>query len=349
MAKFILSGDLSFFRVELLVRFIEAIRLDGEIAVEGFDRGKIFLYQGKVIGALNSNSQGMAALTALVGQRTGAFTVSQMTSDELVVHADLQEFPDNPTLFRSIKATQSTASTVADPVAAPAPTPVVTVPAPVQTAQTAVPQAPPAAAQPAKPIGTMPQAMPPVAGARTPTNPLASGQASKPRVPGGGGPMARVPHMTDKGKSTLRSVQTNAAMRGTQVEGDTWKILSKVDGNFSLFQISSNVQIMGDRFNQAIDTLQKEGYIKFQVVVDETLNELARKTESKFRFGEYMVAKGIVSEQQLDTALRRQQELARRGRYMWLGEILVEMNFARTSQVQEALAAQKKAQAAQGG
>ena len=160
--------------------------------------------------------------------------------------------------------------------------------------------------------------------------------------------MARIPHMTDKGKMTLRSIQTNAAMRGTQVEGDTWKILAKIDGNLTLFQLSSNAGIMGERFNQAMETLLHEGYIKYQAAADATLNELAKKTESKFRFGEYMVAKGIINTEQLDTALRRQQELARRGRYMWLGEILVEMNFARTSQVQEALAAQKKAQASQG-
>ena len=55
-----------------------------------------------------------------------------------------------------------------------------------------------------------------------------------------------------------------------------------------------------------------------------------------------MVAKGIITEIQLDAALKRQQELARRGRYMWLGEILVELNYARPSQVQEALALQKR-------
>lgn len=338
MAKYILSGDLSFFRVELLVRFIEAIKLDGAIAVEGFERGQIFLHQGKVVGALNSSSQGMAALATLMGQRTGAFTVSQMAIEELVAHADLQGQPDNLSLFKALKAVQAPAE----------PAPVATPPVPPPAAaQATVPQAP-AAAPPAKPIGTMPQAMPQATPAttKTPTNPLAGGQAAKPRVPGGGGPMARVPHVSDKGKSTLRSVQTNAAMRGTQVEGDTWKILAKVDGTLSLYQLSSALQIMGDRFNQAVDTLQKEGYIKFQAMVDEQLNELTRKTESKFRFGEYMVAKGIINEQQLDSALRRQQELARRGRYMWLGEILVEMNLARSSQVQEALAAQKKAQSA---
>ena len=61
-----------------------------------------------------------------------------------------------------------------------------------------------------------------------------------------------------------------------------------------------------------------------------------------FKFGEYMIAKGHITQVQLEAALQRQQELARKGRYMWLGEILVEMNYVRPSQVQEALSVQKR-------
>ena len=163
----------------------------------------------------------------------------------------------------------------------------------------------------------------------------------RPRGAGASGPLGRVPEMTDKGKMTLRSIQANSALRGVSAEADTWKVLGRINGQHSLFEISGFVNILGERFTDAVNELQQQGLIRFQSQ-DAGLDNL-RETKSKFRFGEYMVAKGIISQVQLETALRRQQELARRGRYMWLGELLVELNYCRPSQVQEALAVQKRA------
>ncbi|MNX99086.1 hypothetical protein D3C86_1315180 [compost metagenome] len=299
MAKLILSGDLSIFRIEMVVRILEALKFDGEVALEAIERGTFFMLQGKVVGARNAMHEGMAALVPMVSQRVGTFSVRQLAADEVTRHPDLAALPDNAAIFRQVHALLGQGRFATVPAAQPA--------APAAPTQ---PSAVPAAAQPPRP---------------------------KPA----GGPLARVPEVTDKGKVTLRSIQTNFALRGVQVDADTWRILAKVDGQQNLFGISELVNIAGDRFNQAVEQLLSEGYIRFQVH-DPTLEQLTKRTESKFRFGEYMVAKGVITEIQLEGALRRQQELARRGRYMWLGEILIEMNYARPSHVQEALAVQKR-------
>ncbi|MBU6428216.1 MAG: hypothetical protein KGR26_04350, partial [Cyanobacteria bacterium REEB65] len=156
----------------------------------------------------------------------------------------------------------------------------------------------------------------------------------------GGGPLARVPDLTDKGRIAIRSIQTNYALRGVQVEAETWRVLGKVDGSQTLYQIGESVGILGDRLLTVVEELQQQGYLRF-ATFDPATEHLK---QTKFRLGEYMVAKGIISEVQLEAALRRQSELARKGRYMWLGEILVEMNYARPSQVQEAMAMQKRMQ-----
>lgn len=313
MAKLILSGDLSFFRIEMVVRILEAVKFDGEVSIEAIERGQIFMLQGKVVGARTAMDQGMPALSQITAQRAGTFSVRQTVADELTRHPDLMALPDNASVFRQVAALGGQGR-----VAPPMPQP--------QAA--AAPQMPPAPAQ----------AVP----AAAPARPVAAQAAvPKPKAPVPSGPMGRVPELTDKGKVTIRSIQTNAALRGVQVDADTWRILGKVDGNSSLFHISGMLNILGDRFTEAVEQLQAEGYIRFQAH-DPGLENLQKRTETKFRFGEYMVAKGIITEVQLEAALRRQQELARRGRYMWLGEILIELNYARPSQVQEALAVQKR-------
>lgn len=297
MGKLILSGDLGTFRLEMLVRILEALKLDGEIALEAVERAQVSMLGGKVVGAKSAADQGLPALLTAVTQRAGTFSVRQLAAEEVARQSDLQALPDNAAIFRQVHAQAG----------------------PGRVVQAA--QAPQAAAVPPGQAQTVVQ---------------------KGRPGAVAGPMGRVPEMTDKGKITLRSIQTNFALRGVQVEADTWRILSKINGSLNLYQISSAVGIMGDRFSTAVDELTREGYVRFQAH-DPGLDVLAnRPTEGKFRFGEYMIAKGIITEVQLEAALRRQQELARRGRYMWLGEILIEMNYARPSQVQEALAVQKR-------
>lgn len=154
------------------------------------------------------------------------------------------------------------------------------------------------------------------------------------------GPLARVPEVTEKGRITLRSIQTNYALRGVQIEDPKWKILAKVDGKVNLHQIGGFCGVLGEKLSEIVEELQNEGLIKFKTF--DPVAEQMKNTGTKFRFGEYMVAKGIITEIQLQAALNRQAELARKGRYMWLGEILVDMNYARPSQVQEALSVQKR-------
>lgn len=317
MAKLILSGDLSFFRIEMVVRILEAVKFDGEVSIEAIERGQIFMLQGKIVGARSAMDQGLPALVQVAPQRAGTFSVRQTSADEVTRHPDLVALPDNAGVFRQVAALAGQGRMAPAPQAA-APQPAAT------------PQMPPAAAA---------QAVPAAAPTRAPAAQAAV--PAKPKAPVPAGPMGRVPELTDKGKVTIRSIQTNAALRGVQVDADNWRILGKVDGNSSLFHISGMLNILGERFTQAVEQLQTEGYIRFQAH-DPGLENLAKRTETKFRFGEYMVAKGIITEVQLEAALRRQQELARRGRYMWLGEILIELNYARPSQVQEALAVQKR-------
>lgn len=299
MAKLILSGDLSIFRIEMVVRILEALKFDGEVSLEAIERGSLFMLQGKVVGARTSMHEGMAALVPMVSQRVGTFSVRQLGADEVTRHPDLAALPDNAAIFRQVHGLLAQGRFAAVPAA-----------------QAAAPVAPSAA-----------PAVAPV-------------QPQRPRA-NATGPLARVPELTDKGKVTLRTIQTNFALRGVQVGEDTWRILGKVDGQQNLYAISEAVSVAGDRYLKAVEQLVSEGYIRF-LTHDPTVEQLTKRTESKFRFGEYMVAKGVITEVQLEGALRRQQELARRGRYMWLGEILIEMNYARPSHVQEALAVQKR-------
>ncbi|HEY9720842.1 MAG TPA: hypothetical protein V6D47_02445, partial [Oscillatoriaceae cyanobacterium] len=158
--------------------------------------------------------------------------------------------------------------------------------------------------------------------------------AAGPRI----GPLAKVPHLTDKGKGTVKSLQANFA-RGVSVEGDKWRVLLKCNSELTLYQVGEEVQILGERLLKSIKELQDEGLISF----DSLDQNAAQKLTGNFKFGEYMIAKGHITAVQLEAALQRQQELARKGRYMWLGEILVEIKYVRPSQVQEALAYQKRA------
>jgi hypothetical protein len=308
-----LSGDLSLFRVELVVRILEAMKFDGEVAIESADKGQFSVQQGRVVGARTLTEQGLKALAALVAQRSGTFSVRTQTADEIYRNQELLTIPDNLTIFRQVHALMGQGH-FAQQAAAPN--------TPAQ--QMTVPQATPAT--PTHQTG--------------PIQPVAPEKQTIVRRGQGSGPLARVPEMTDKGKIVLRSLQTNYALRGVQVDADTWKLLAKIDGHSSLYQLGDSVGLLGERLVKAVEELQREGHIRFQAH-DPNIEHL-KNTQSKFRFGEYMVAKGIITEIQLDAALKRQQELARRGRYMWLGEILVELNYARPSQVQEALALQKR-------
>lgn len=323
MSKLVLSGDLATFRVEMVVRVLEAIKFDGEVTIEGAEKGQFSFQQGRVVGARTLTEQGLKALSTLVPQRIGTFSVRTQTAEEIYRNQELLTIPDNASIFRQVHA-QMGQGVYAQQAAQ----------------QTSVR---PAAAAPSS--APMPSASTPTAAAMPPASPAAAplAPASKQTVvrrAQGSGPLARVPEMTDKGKIVLRSLQTNYALRGVQVDADTWRILAKIDGKSSLFQLGEAAGVQGDRLVQAIEELQREGHIRFQTH-DPSIAHL-KNTQSKFRFGEYMVAKGVITEIQLDAALRRQQELARRGRYMWLGEILVELNYARPSQVQEALALQKR-------
>lgn len=310
MSKLVLSGDLSIFRVEMLVRILEAIKFDGEVSLETTEKGQFSVQTGRVVGARTLTEQGMRALVAIVAQRFGTFAVRTQTADEIYRNQELLTIPDNATIFRQVHALLGQG----------------------QFAQQAAHAHPPA----------VPAGHAPVAHTAAPTGPMTASPTRQTivRRAQGSGPLARVAEITDKGKIVLRSLQTNYALRGVQVDADTWKLLAKVDGVSSLFQLGEQVGLAGDRLMAAIDELQREGHIRFQTH-DPNMDQF-RNTQSKFRFGEYMVAKGVITEIQLETALKRQQELARRGRYMWLGEILVELNYARPSQVQEALALQKR-------
>lgn len=305
MSKLVLSGDLTVFRVEMLVRILEAIKFDGEVSIEAAEKGQFSLQQGRVVGARTLAEQGLKALVTVVSQRNGTFTVRTQTADEIYRNQELVTIPDNATIFRQVHAMLGQGHFAQQAASAPA-------------------SAPPR-------VSTGPMAAP---------SPVPAAKQTIVRRAQGSGPLARVPEMTDKGKIALRSIQTNYALRGVQVDADTWRLLAKIDGQSSLFQVGEAVGLMGDRLVRAVEELQREGHIRFQSN-DPNLEHL-RNTQSKFRFGEYMVAKGVITEIQLDAALKRQQELARRGRYMWLGEILVELNYARPSQVQEALALQKR-------
>ena len=303
------------FRVELVVRILEAMKFDGEVSIESAEKGQFSVQQGRVVGARTLTEQGLKALAGLVAQRSGTFSVRTQTADEIYRNQELLTIPDNATIFRQVQALMGQGHFAQQAAQA-------TQTAPMQ--QMTVPQATPAHS----PAGTGPM------------SPVVPPKQTTVRRAQGSGPLARVPEMTDKGKIVLRSLQTNYALRGVQVEADTWKLLAKIDGQSSLFQLGESVGLMGERLVAAVEELQREGHIRFQSH-DPNLEHL-KNTQAKFRFGEYMVAKGVITEIQLDAALKRQQELARRGRYMWLGEILVELNYARPSQVQEALALQKR-------
>jgi len=314
MSKLVLSGDLSIFRVELVVRILEAMKFDGEVAIEAAEKGQFSVQQGRVVGARTLTDQGLKALATLVSQRNGTFAVRTQTTDEIYRNQELLTIPDNATIFRQVHAMLGQGHFAQQAAAAQQP----------QAQQMTVPRATPANSG----IGTGPMSQP------------AAAKQTIVRRSQGSGPLARVPEVTDKGKIVLRSIQTNYALRGVQVDADTWKLLAKIDGRTSLFQLGESAGLMGERLVAAVEELQREGHIRFQSH-DPNIEHL-KNTQSKFRFGEYMVAKGVITEIQLDAALKRQQELARRGRYMWLGEILVELNYARPSQVQEALAMQKR-------
>ena len=299
MSKLILSGDIAHFRVEMLVRILESIRINAEVAVEGSDKGQIYFIQGKIVGARTATDQGIGALSLITGLKVGTFSVR--LSDDAIRQPELVQFADNQAIFRHLHAhagqgqISAAASKETVSVAAGAPSPRPTLPPPV------------------------PRAAP---------------------KPSDGGALSRVPDLTDKGRIALRSIQTNYALRGVQVEADTWRVLGKIDGSATLYQIGESVGLLGNRLMQVVEELQQQGYLRFSTF-DPSTEHLK---QTKFRIGEYMVAKGIITEVQLEAALRRQSELARKGRYMWLGEILVEMNYARPSQVQEAMAMQKRMQ-----
>ncbi len=281
MGKLILSGDLSRFRCDMVVRILEATKFEGEIQFDGPEKGQLYIAQGRVVGAKTATREGLEALMAILPWNTGIFAVRE--TQEVLRNQDLSGFTDNLALFRYLQS---------------------------EFAKQASPSA-----------NALRAAAPPM---KAPT----------------AGPLARVPELTEKGRITLRSIQTNYALRGVQVDDDIWKILAKVDGKQNLQQIGGFCNVRGDRLNETVEDLQHQGLVKFKTFDPAT--EQLKNAGTKFRFGEYMVAKGIISEIQLQAALNRQAELARKGRYMWLGEILVEMNYARPSQVQEALAVQKR-------
>ena len=319
MSKLILSGDLTYFRVEMLVRILEAIKLNAEVSIESQEKGQVYFLQGKIVGANTATDQGVPALNTISAWKIGTFSVR--LAEDMNRHADLLQFPDNQAIFRHLHA-QAGQGAIASNAAA----------------KGRVPAAASAAAGAGPPgMSGMPSMNSTMGGAGQGRTSIV--QRNMPKA-GGAGPLARVPELTDKGRIAIRSIQTNYALRGVQVEADTWRVLGKVDGQLSLYQIGEGVGILGDRLIQVVEELQQQGYLRF-ATHDPSTDHLK---QTKFRIGEYMVAKGIITEVQLEAALRRQSELARKGRYMWLGEILVEMNYARPSQVQEAMAMQKRQQ-----
>lgn len=323
MSKVVLSGDLGIFRLDLLIRLLEAVKATAEIQIESRERAILGLAGGRLVSASTATLQGFSALQQIVTWRQGGFGVR--TADAPATQADFQNFQDNAGIFRHLQGVMG--RTQGGPPGAP-------------------PAAPPGGGQPSSgPPGARPAAAPPAAtggglvAAGTP-----QGQAAASKGPfkasAGAGPLARVPELTDKGRVTLRTIQTNFAMRGVQVEGDNWRFLGKVDGQLTLYQIGQSVSILGEKLLKLTNEMEQQGFLRF-VARDDVAEQFKSQ---KFRLGEYMVAKGIITEVQLEAALRRQSELARKGRYMWLGEILVEMNYARPSQVQDAMAVQKRIQ-----
>ncbi|MEB3186811.1 MAG: hypothetical protein VKP72_05150 [bacterium] len=369
MAYPTLAGDLTVFRLEMVIRFLEAAKVHAELMLDGPERFAIHFFGGRIVAAASGHGQGISAFAEMLQRRSGHFVVRIKDPQDLHRQADFEAFADNMALLRHSVATHSgplpprpgtapmAPTTGATPLQGPAiAAPMAQEPGPAhQGPAYPAPHAPvPAPAAPL-PSPVAPAPAPPVASTTQPLGPanpfqqnrttlqtsMGGNAAARPRGAGASGPMGRVPELTDKGKMTLRSIQANTALRGVSAEADTWKVLARVNGQHSLFEISGFVNILGDRFSSAVTELQQQGLIRFQS--QETGVDNLRETKSKFRFGEYMVAKGIISQVQLETALRRQQELARRGRYMWLGELLVELNYCRPSQVQEALAVQKRA------
>lgn len=278
MSKLILSGDMSRFHCDMVIKVLEAVKFEGEIQIDGPEKAQVFMSQGRLVGARTATHQGLEALMVVLPMVTGIFAARE--TQEIIRSQDLAGFPDNVSLFRHLQTIRI---------------------------QQQSPQAP-KPASPAKPSVT--------------------------------GPLGRIPVLTEKGRITLKTIQTNYALRGVQVEDDIWKVLGKVDGNNSLHQIGGFCNVLGDRLNNVIEELQAQGLVKFKSFDPAT--EQLKSAGGKFRFGEYLVAKGVITEVQLQTALNRQAELARKGRYMWLGEIMVDLNYVRPSQVQEALTAQKR-------
>ncbi|MEB3203667.1 MAG: hypothetical protein VKP57_03110 [Candidatus Sericytochromatia bacterium] len=322
MSKVVLSGDLGLFRLDLLIRLLEAVKATAEIQIESRERAILGLAGGRLVSASTASQQGFAALQQIVTWRQGGFGVR--TADTPATQPDFQNFQDNAGIFRHLQGVMGR------PQGAPA----------------GAPASPPGGGQPsAGPPGARPPAASPApssGGLVAAGAPQGQAAASKGpfRAGAGAGPLARVPELTDKGRVTLRTIQTNFAMRGVQVEGDNWRFLGKVDGQLTLYQIGQSVNILGEKLVKLTNEMEQQGFLRF-VAKDDVAEQFKSQ---KFRLGEYMVAKGIITEVQLEAALRRQSELARKGRYMWLGEILVEMNYARPSQVQEAMAVQKRIQ-----
>lgn len=333
MSKIILSGDLSRFRPEMLVRILESIRADVIVTLEGAATGQITVLQGKIVGAALPPSRGMDALKEMVPWNQGTFTVRDLSGTQtasMVRSPDIMTYPDNASIFRAMMAMRR-------PGGAP-PGPGPGGPSGPPPGHHGHPPGHQAAPMPGpRPMG--PPNGPGGPGARPMAQPV-GGAGMRSTMAGGPkiGPLAKMPFATDKGKATIRSLQANFA-RGVAVDGDKWRVLMKCNGELTLFQIGEEVQIMGDRLLKAVKELQDEGMVQ----IDTMDGGGAQRLTGNFKFGEYMIAKGHITQVQLEAALQRQQELARKGRYMWLGEILVEMNYVRPSQVQEALAYQKKA------
>jgi hypothetical protein len=307
MSKIILSGDLGRFRPEMLVRILESIRADVIVTLDSASKGQITVLQGKIVGAAMPPNRGMEALKEMVTWNQGTFSVRDISgtqTNSMVRSPDIMNFPDNASIFRAMMALRRPVG-----AATSGPTPA-------------------AAPRPAAPAGNG------ASGAARPgtSQPIRQTQVG-PRI----GPLAKIPHLTEKGKGTVKSLQANFA-RGVNVEGDKWRVLLKCNGELNLYQIGDEIQIMGERLLKSVKELQDEGLISF----DSIDQNAAQRLTGNFKFGEYMIAKGHITQVQLEAALQRQQELARKGRYMWLGEILVEMNYVRPSQVQEALAYQKR-------
>lgn len=334
MSKIILSGDLGRFRPEMLIRILESVRADVIVTLESSSTGQVTILQGKVVGAALPPSKGMDALKEVVNWTNGTFTVRDIAGTQtmsMVRSPDLMNFPDNASIFRTIMAQRGAgAPRPAGPPpggSAPAgPGPGPGAPNPMRTTMNGpLPGGAPGAHQlPPRPTGPAPG-----------TGPMKA-TMSGPKI----GPLAKIPHLTDKGKSTVKSLQANFS-RGISVEGDKWRVLLKANSELTLYQIGEEVQILGERLLKAVKELQDEGLMTF----DNIDQSAAQRLTGNFKFGEYMIAKGHITQVQLEAALQRQQELARKGRYMWLGEILVEMGYVRPSQVQEALAYQKRAKA----